>query len=589
MLVKTISVIFIAVLIILPVRAAAGPGAEPLAAKGEIPSKNALAGECSLALSKAAAGIRQCIRQLEKAADKSDSLDGLLSRLSPDPPADQDLLNEMDDLSARLRGKLEAAESEIDAASISLHGILDLQVDNPGMRGSVFIGDVEEMETGAGNALTDIQDAHAAIQSFRSRIQRLMGDPDSISETALDLLQNDLDQSRSWSKAAGDGLEVLEGPWGPWHGIAAASKLYRFMKTFVVFYLCSENWATILGGDQVDDVLYGTEGSDIINGLGGDDIIYGDDPDLPGVGARDIICGGPGRDEIYGHGGDDLISGGSGADDIYGGGGSNTLFGNEGDDYIIDGSEYDLIMAGGGHDTVFAHGGHDVIYGELGDDSLFGGLGNDIIYGGEGSDRLYGQQDHDVIHGGPSNGNLFESGKAFPSIHWPNGQHCGAFDWDFIYGGTGDDQLYGEGGQDYIRGGEGADVIVGGYESGQEIELFPDGRDCLWGEEGADLAYGRSGDDFIDGGPNKDILFGGTGDDFIFGCGGNDTIYGMGGEDMLLGDGSACGCKGSEGLDEIYGGSGPDVLKGGPLVDYCHGEGGSDSSNGSCETEVSIP
>lgn len=101
-----------------------------------------------------------------------------------------------------------------------------------------------------------------------------------------------------------------------------------------------------------------------------------------------------------------------------------------------------------------------------------------------GSDLLYGQQGHDTLYGGASDGDLGASGSAYPVITWQNGDVCGGPDWDYLWGGTGDDALYGQGGKDYMHGGEGNDMLY-------------------WG----------AGDDKLRGGPLEDTCDGETGVD----------------------------------------------------------------------------
>ena len=380
----------------------------------------------------------------------------------------------------------------------------------------------------------------------------------------------------------------IDGPWGNWRKTFDHSDLREINKVILAYYTCGGHWATKCGTSG-NDIIDGTNGPDVILGRGGNDTIQGDDVGVGSNGGDDIICGNAGDDYIHGAGGSDTIYGGSGDDTVLGEFHGNYLYGGDGNDNLQIAS---VIYGGNGNDSLFAGESEEphILLGEDGDDGIHGGPGMDIISGGEGSDWLSGQGGNDTINAGPSNGNVIASFGSFPQIIFvSDGSVCGDAEWDFIWGGDGDDIIYGEGGHDYIWAGAGADVVYGGYfTTNPDTANNPDDRDCVWGENGIDTIHGQGGDDYIDGGEREDDLNGDAGNDLITGMNHSDKVYGGAGNDRLYGDGW-CNAASVPGSDQLFGGTGDDLLSGGELSDNCDGETGTDSSDGTCETETSIP
>jgi len=90
--------------------------------------------------------------------------------------------------------------------------------------------------------------------------------------------------------------------------------------------------------------------------------------------------------------------------------------------------------------------------------------------------------------------------------------------YEFIHGGSGDDELLGGDGWDIIAGGGGDDTLRGQYDD--------------------DWLYGEGGDDNLNGGVGNDHLYGGTGFDELHGSYGHDVLYYSGAGIYEGGDGS---------------------------------------------------
>lgn len=119
----------------------------------------------------------------------------------------------------------------------------------------------------------------------------------------------------------------------------------------------------VIGGSQLDDIIYAGSGNDLLSGARG----------------RDTINGGEGNDTIRGNEGDDFLLGGDGNDAIRGDRGSDLIGGQDGDDRIAGGDDADYIYGEAGADGLFGDAGDDYLYGELGADRLTGGKGADVF------------------------------------------------------------------------------------------------------------------------------------------------------------------------------------------------------------------
>lgn len=106
------------------------------------------------------------------------------------------------------------------------------------------------------------------------------------------------------------------------------------------------------------------------------------------------------------------------------------------------------------------------------------------------------------------------------------------------------------------------------------------GNDTLNGGAGPDCIVSGAGNDTLSGGAGTTVFVGGAGTDIISGGGGTDYLYGGDGNDDL---------NGGTGADFLYGGNGNDILRGRGGNDLCDGGAGTDTTDGTCETVISVP
>lgn len=264
----------------------------------------------------------------------------------------------------------------------------------------------------------------------------------------------------------------------------------------------------VQGGDGADKI-YGEDGNDELEGGAQNDRLYGQAGD-------DTIAGGEGADKLYGGDGKDEITGDAGNDHIEGGAGEGVLSGGDGDDTIRGGDEVDTISGGADNDRIEAYGGDDIISAGDGSDRVYAGAGEDQITGEGGNDTIDGGEGNDTISGGAGRDTLF-GGDGVDTI-------SGGTEDDKLYGGEGDDELTGGDGNDEINGDGGADTISGG--AGDDTLRGGAGADVLDGGSGVNNLEGGDGNDRLTGGDEKDTLKGGAGDDTLLGGGGDDRLVG---------------------------------------------------------------
>jgi Ca2+-binding RTX toxin-like protein len=322
--------------------------------------------------------------------------------------------------------------------------------------------------------------------------------------------------------------------------------------------------ASTLQGNGGDDVLIGGAGNDSFDGGAGNDSFYG-------MGGRDSFAGGAGNDAYYvdgqtettlelaGGGLDTIISTDSvflvanienltlvaGKGDLTGIGNAlaNVLVGNDGANALFGYEGNDTISGGAGNDFILGVTGDDVLNGDDGVDYLTGGIGNDTINGGSKGDAIYGEDGNDSLTGGPDFATDFiVAGDGNDTLNGASGNG----DFDFLYGGLGDDLFYVDTPFDLVFEFDGTaggiDTVIatidgGGYYLYANIEnMFVGGttpfgvgnalNNGLIGGAGTQWLLGGAGNDTLNGGADFDVLFGeGGADSFVFERGtGGDVI-----------------------------------------------------------------
>ncbi|MDF2235095.1 M10 family metallopeptidase C-terminal domain-containing protein [Albimonas sp. CAU 1670] len=365
----------------------------------------------------------------------------------------------------------------------------------------------------------------------------------------------------------------------------------------------TETTAVFDAGAWGDDTLVGSGEGDTIHGGFGDDLVAGgagDDTIYAGSGA-DSVDGGADDDliqvtmQVYG-------ASGAVAATVDGGAGDDALVlatsaldtGTLG--YVVDlaagtaelvgwsggvatavspartvaFSGIETLVGSAGIDLISGADGDDVIYGGDGDDTVFASLGDDTLYGGDGEndvldlagvvttfsawDGTFGDVTMTVQDLSGTEYTLFFSGFEAVANYVGDTAQNGVFyggdgdnvvvdqDYDWVYGGGGDDTLTNSGNVAY--GGDGDDALD--YSGVTEISVG------LWGDAGNDVLIGADqplSNYYID------LLYGGDDDDSLYGGAGKDSLYGGGGDDWFMGgDGVAANKK------WIYGGDGSDTV-----------------------------
>jgi Ca2+-binding RTX toxin-like protein len=166
----------------------------------------------------------------------------------------------------------------------------------------------------------------------------------------------------------------------------------------------------VIGGSNLDDVIYGYAGDDQISGAGGENVLYGGD-------GNDLVYGGSNEgDKLYGDVGDDWLFNGKGDDKLYGGDG------------------FDIVSYDGRLSPVKVNLGQDKVKAKIGFNEVDKLKGIEGVLGGLGKDKLIGNGDDNHL-GGYSNN-------------------------DILKGKGGDDLLVGGWGIDTLEGGKGDDIFL---------------------------------------------------------------------------------------------------------------------------------
>ncbi|NBZ86991.1 calcium-binding protein [Stagnihabitans tardus] len=323
----------------------------------------------------------------------------------------------------------------------------------------------------------------------------------------------------------------------------AANLGARVPSQVTTFTLANGSWHLTFGGefDRVlalggNDWLDTGSGKDTVFGGAGRDTVFG------GLG-EDLLQGEAGADLIHGGDGNDTLTGGIGSDRLYGGAGNDQAQGDDGNDLIDGGEGNDTLQGGIGNDTLSGGAGNDLLQAGAGRDALDGGLGDDTYVVGLGQTLAAltdaGGNDVLIVTSAPqplaapvhitSRADLglplltgietlrFDDKISFSAfddvielltlnLAWHselstsnpeladcwrlgagNDSFTGAWLFDAVDGGTGDDRLFGMGGDDLLRGGAGNDYIDGGL--GRDTLVAGSGRDTLVGGEGNDRYY----------------------------------------------------------------------------------------------------
>ena len=353
-----------------------------------------------------------------------------------------------------------------------------------------------------------------------------------------------------------------------------------------ISYLTSDTGVTVnlttgtgTGGDAQGDVITNVEnlaGSDYADVLTGDAV-------------ANILHGLDGDDEILGNGGNDVLEGGAGADELNGGLGVDTVSyrisdagitldlaegtgegGHAEGDVItsienVIGSNYDDFLFGNDSaNQLEGYDGNDQLDGDIGADRLDGGDGEDwILYSASGAGVTVNLEDG-TGKGGRAEGDVIVDvenvqGSDYRDVLTGNN---GA---NRLYGRDGNDDLQGVGGNDFLHGGAGADKLDGGEgvdwisfsssDSGVTVKL----------EEGVGEGGHAQGDVIVDvenvqGSNHGDVLIGDNDANDLQGLDGDDEIQGSGGDDRLLGQAGADRLHGGEGADRLYGNEGGDTF-----------------------------
>ncbi len=399
------------------------------------------------------------------------------------------------------------------------------------------------------------------------------------------------------------------------------------------------NFADIVYGNYLDNVLRGLDGNDKLYGGAGKDLLYGNDD-------NDELYGGSHHDRLYGDRGDDDLYGGNEADSLYGGDDRDDLYGGDGVDGLYGGTEADNLFGGGGNDRAYGGSGNDDLFGGDGDDTLYGGDGDDDLYGGAENDWLIGGAGVDAFYGGAGfdtvdysyktdggivlaldyseptpEGETFSSIEGFVGTQFTDTMHGGFTTKLVLSGGDGDDVMFAKGNSeetaDELYGGLGNDefrLLIDPYnmigyhiDGGKDVDTLrmpvgtTFGYDIDLGKEdmhgGVEHLYriatltsienveATDHSERIDGNTAGNTIWAGGGSDTVFGWDGNDTLYGEDGYDHMHGDAGADTLYGGEEGDHLYGGTENDTLFGEAGNDELFGGDGEDTLHGGSDDD----
>ncbi|ABZ78461.1 putative outer membrane adhesin like protein [Shewanella halifaxensis HAW-EB4] len=113
----------------------------------------------------------------------------------------------------------------------------------------------------------------------------------------------------------------------------------RFVEAVFTHEQIADDSITIVGTDNINNLIFGSTNSDSLTGANLDDRIFGRED-------NDILIGLSGNDELIGGSGNDNVQGGEGNDFVIGGIGDDTLNGGIGRDYLSGGQGNDSLDGG---------------------------------------------------------------------------------------------------------------------------------------------------------------------------------------------------------------------------------------------------
>ena len=227
----------------------------------------------------------------------------------------------------------------------------------------------------------------------------------------------------------------------------------------------------------------------------------------------------------------------AGDDLIYGTGLVDSISGGEGNDTLIGGSGVDTLNGGNGIDLADYSGATSAVAAQLasGMVSLDGQGGFDLL---QGIENLMGGAFNDSL-GGSDVANQLNGAAGNDSILAAGGN-------DTLIGGAGNDRLEGGTGTDSADYSAATGVVTAELWRGTAANDGQGGNDVLVGIENL---IGGNFNDLLAGDEAANVLDGSAGNDGLFAGGGNDTLQGGVGNDLLAG---------GAGNDSIHGGTGLD-------------------------------
>lgn len=175
----------------------------------------------------------------------------------------------------------------------------------------------------------------------------------------------------------------------------------------------------------------------------------------------------------------------------------------QGNDYVtvtnlVGPSEAYEFYLGTGNDTLFGSNQKDHYYDEGGDDQINMGGGHDFVYGGIGNDTINGGSGNDTISFSyiVSNGSSLQNTQGVTlNLGLTGPQDLGVYgndtiiNFEYVWGGGGDDTFLGTNVINALRGGAGSDYLRG-----------LGGDDFIYGGSGSDTLIGDAGGDELDAG-----------------------------------------------------------------------------------------